>query len=146
MSCNNFIVLFTDCYPRHMWRFVQSLWRHDTGLVSLQRCSEIAIAISLFSLQLICHVICDVAWKRSIANPQTGTSILNKLQWYLNKTESCKISSQSFVFFWIKWTDRNCSKALREDNDTQKFIPKIGKTLLWKSYKASIGKTSLRKK
>ena len=37
-------------------------------LVSLERCSEIAIATSLFSLQLICHVICDVAWERSIAN------------------------------------------------------------------------------
>ena len=35
-------------------------------LVSLERCSEIAIATSLFSLQLICHVICDVAWERSI--------------------------------------------------------------------------------
>ena len=35
-------------------------------LVSLQRCSEQAIATSLFSLQLNCHVVCDVAWERSI--------------------------------------------------------------------------------
>ena len=89
-------------------------------LVSLQRCSEIAIATSLFSLQLIYHVICDVAWERS-----TDAYFTSSKPGYRATTRPLTEEDKAAFLNDLKDNDVNCPFRWLLSPETTEFIDPI---------------------